>query len=329
MGLVDGLLPYFENIVVVDDGGGSQFAAIFNDLREKGCHVLTHAVNMGKGRALKTACNYCLTLGHDAGAITVDGDGQHRVEDIIKVAQAMEAHPEDVIMGCRNFNTGNVPPKSYLGNNISRVVYKWLAGIDVSDTQTGLRGLPASFLPALCTCEGERYEYETNMFLLMKEMGYGITEVTIETVYEDNNSGSHFNPVTDSIKIYSVILKYSLSSLISSLIDYIIFAIAIAAGASILASTYIARAVSCLFNFGINKKVVFKGQGKTSTQFLKYIVLVIISGTISGWTVTELTGLFTGAYPVLIKIPVEVILYFFNYIIQRAFIFKGEKKEAE
>lgn len=335
--LVDALRDNFENIVVIDDGGGADFAGIFDEVRGLGATVLTHAINQGKGRALKTAINYCLNHPELSchGVITVDGDGQHRPADIVRVAEAMEANPDDVVLGCRDFNTGNVPFKSYWGNNISKVVYKWLAGINVSDTQTGLRGLPYSIMPSLCTCDGERYEYETNMFLVMKEMNYGITEVLIETVYEDNNSCSHFNPVKDSIRIYSVILKYSVSSLVSSLIDYIVFIIAntvifsVSADftARILLATYIARAISCLFNFGINKSLVFKGKGDTKVQFFKYIILVIISGTISGTAVSYISSLAPHINPVIFKVPVEIVLYFFNYVIQRAFIFKPRGKE--
>ena len=327
VGFVEELQKHFDDIVVVDDGGQDEFAIIFARLKEMGADVVTHAVNMGKGRALKSAFNYCLTKENPSvhGVITVDADGQHRVEDIIKVAKAMSESAEAVVLGCRNFNTGNVPARSLFGNNVSRVLYKWLAGIAVSDTQTGLRGLPFSILPALTTCVGERYEYETNMFLVIKELGYLISEVSIETVYEDNNSSSHFNPIRDSIRIYSVILKYSVSSLVSSLVDYLVFGIAIACGAPIMIATYIARAISSVFNFLINKKLVFKGKGNATIQFVKYIILVIVSGTISGLAVTGLSNCFTSINPIIIKIPVEVVLYFFNYVVQQTFIFKDKK----
>jgi len=214
-----------------------------------------------------------------------------------------------------------------MGNGISKKVYKWACGIDVSDTQTGLRGLPYSFLPIAAKCDGEKYEYETNMLLDIKSHDVKIQEVFIETVYENNNESSHFNPVRDSIRIYSIILKYSFSSLFSALIDYIVFIIAQTCGAPIMIATYIARACSCLINFTLNKKVVFKGEGNTGSQLAKYLVLVAISGTISGWAVTQLSNLLPIVAPVIIKVPVEVILYVFNYTIQRAFIFKPNNKE--
>ena len=318
---------YFENVLVIDDGGREAYAHIFKQLEDMGAIVITHVINQGKGRALKSAINYCLLHPEIAehGIITVDADGQHRPADIVKVADAMEAHPDDVVMGCREFDTDNVPWKSRMGNGISRKVYKWACGIDVSDTQTGLRGLPYSFLEIAAKCDGEKYEYETNMLLDIKSNKIGMQEVTIQTVYENNNESSHFNPVRDSIRIYSIILKYSFSSLFSALIDYIIFIIAHACGAPIMIATYIARACSCLVNFTLNKNVVFKGQGNVGKQLAKYLVLVVISGTISGWAVTQLAALLPMIAPVIIKVPVEIVLYIFNYAVQRAFIFNDEE----
>ncbi len=321
------IFEYFENILVVDDGGGEKYAHIFDQLKEMGAIVVAHAINQGKGRALKSAINYCLLNPEiaKAGVITVDADGQHRPEDIVKIAEAMEANQDAVVMGCRAFDVDNVPWKSRMGNGISRKVYKWACGIDVSDTQTGLRGLPYSFLEIAARCDGEKYEYETNMLLDIKSNKVPMIEVTIKTVYENNNESSHFNPIRDSIRIYSIIFKYSFSSLFSALIDYIVFIIAQACGAKIMAATYIARACSCLVNFTLNKKVVFKGKGNSAVQLAKYLVLVVISGTISGWTVTHLAALLPMIAPVIIKVPVEVILYIFNYAIQRAFIFNDKE----
>lgn len=321
------IFEYFENVLVIDDGGGEKYAHIFKQLADMGAIIVTHAINQGKGRALKSAINYCLLHKEisEAGIITVDADGQHRPADIVKIADAMEAHPNDVVLGCRQFDTDNVPWKSRMGNGISRKVYKWACGIDVTDTQTGLRGLPYSFLEIAARCDGEKYEYETNMLLDIKANKVGIQEVIIQTVYENNNESSHFNPVRDSIRIYSIILKYSFSSLFSALIDYIVFIIAHACGAKIMAATYIARACSCLVNFTLNKKMVFKGEGNSLVQLIKYLILVVISGTISGWSVTHLSALLPMIAPVIIKVPVEIILYVFNYAIQRTLIFNDKE----
>ena len=82
-----------------------------------------------------------------------------------------------------------------------------LYGIRLSDTQTGLRAIPMCYLPAFCRIEGERFEYETNMLLKMKRRGIPFSEQMIETIYEDENAGSHYNTVKDSWRIFKVMAK--------------------------------------------------------------------------------------------------------------------------
>ncbi len=319
--LINDLCQHFAKIVVVDDGSGPEYKARFEELRNRGATVLTHAVNQGKGRALKTAFNYFCVEHPNMGVITVDGDGQHRVKDVVAVADMMKKKPEDMILGCRVFKDKSIPFRSRFGNSFSRITYKWMCGLRVSDTQTGLRGIPSMYLPVCCRIVGEKYEYETNMLLAFKDHGVGISEIGIETIYENNNQSSHFRPLKDSARIYAVIFKYAASSLITSICDYVVFVALLACRVSVLPATYGARVVASIVNFTINKNIVFKNNEKRLSQFLKYMVLVFVSGTIAGCTVTILTSATGFVSPALIKIPVEVVLFFFNYVVQRKFIF--------
>ncbi len=317
----------FTDIVVVDDGSGEEYEEIFRAAEDlPGVVVLRHYINLGKGRALKTAFNYCLAPAHEksGGVITADADGQHKVQDIVNIGRALEEAPEDLILGCRTFDSRRIPFRSRFGNKVSKLVYRWLCGITVSDTQTGLRGVPCSFLGECCRIEGERYEYETNMLLKAREQERNITEVPIETVYEDNNAASHFNPLKDSMKIYSVILKYSLSSIVSVAIDYLVFSYLYSNGLFLLAATYIARICSALVNFRINRNIVFKYKGNLGIQLVKYFLLVLLSGTLSGISISLLKQLL-GLPAVAIKAVVELVLYFINFYVQRIWVFAKSK----
>lgn len=320
----------FTDIVVVDDGSGKEYGHIFRAAeRLPGVVVLHHYVNLGKGRALKTAFNYCLAFVQEnpcGGVVTADADGQHKIQDIMNIGRALEKHPENLVLGCRTFDNRDIPFRSRFGNNVSRLVYQWLCGVTVSDTQTGLRGVPYSFLGECCQTEGERYEYETNMLLKASEQGREIIEVPIETVYEDNNAVSHFSPLRDSMKIYSVILKYSLSSIMSVAIDYLVFSYLYLNGQPLLAATYAARLCSALVNFIINRNVVFKYRGNIAAQFAKYILLVAVSGTLSGLSISLLKRLL-GLPAVAIKAVVELVLYFMNFYVQRIWVFTKGKRE--
>lgn len=220
--LAENLASLFLEIIVVDDGSGAEYIDVFERIEEiDGCTLIKLCVNMGKGSALKTAFNYFLKSNRsNVGVITVDADGQHKIEDIVNVADEMNLHPDDLILGCRSFDSANIPARSRFGNKVSCVVYRWLCGIKISDTQTGLRGIPLSFLPIACATKGERYEYETNMLIEANNEHIRFKEVQIETIYEDDNLSSHFNPIRDSINIYSVLIRYSLPSFVSVIIDY-------------------------------------------------------------------------------------------------------------
>lgn len=326
---VASLTEHFHSILVVNDGSGSEFDSIFSELRQiPEVTILEHEINQGKGQALKTAFSYCLEQNNMDGVITVDADGQHLLVDILKMDAAMQQHPKDLVMGCRQFNDSSIPARSRFGNNISRVVYRVLCGINVSDTQTGLRGLPISFLPACLEAEGSRYEYETNMLIAAVKGHVKFYEVPITTVYEDNNSSSHFHPVLDSIRIYSRLIKYSLVSLLSVLVEFVIFTILVRGPLSILIATYVARGCSCLFNFTLNRKVVFQKEGHLGVQFVKYLALVVLSGTLSGLCVTFLDHFISGVV-VLLKMIVDTGLYFMNYYIQKKWVFASKEPKDE
>ena len=229
IGTLDGIIKKgFKKIVVVDDGSDEQHKKPFEYAKKQGCTVLVHEVNKGKGRALKTAFEYCLKDSECAGVITVDGDGQHAPNDIYKCGEAMLLHNnQQVILGCRDFSEDHVPFKSRYGNWITRFAFFALCGIKLSDTQTGLRAIPAQFLQAMLAYKGERFEYETNMLLEMKTQGIPFSEVKIETIYLDENASTHFHPFRDSFKIYKIIFKYSISSGASAIIDLLLFYIAL------------------------------------------------------------------------------------------------------
>ena len=188
----------FETILVINDGSAPQYDPFFEQAAEKGCIVLKHAVNWGKGRALKTAFNYFLNeLPGLEGMVTVDSDGQHSVQDTIRCANQLLAHPQALILGCRNFKEQGIPLRSRFGNVLTCKVLKALCGVAVSDSQTGLRGFSRRVMLAFMQTKGERFEYETNMLIDTKEKEIPIREIPIETIYIENNATSHFNPLKD------------------------------------------------------------------------------------------------------------------------------------
>lgn len=320
----------FFEILIVDDGGGEPYAHIFAELKSMGCRVVTHTINMGKGRALKTGFKDLLARGCSIrGVVTADADGQHLIKDIKRVAEATLDSQSTVILGRRVF-AGKVPLKSRFGNTITRNIFNFVSGQKIFDTQTGLRGFPISTLPALLALSGERYEYEMNMLLEASNLGLKLSEVEIETVYHNGNSGSHFNAIKDSWRIYRLIIMFGGSSLISFLIDYALYALFLTLIpvqhetwlTNAVLATIAARVISSTVNFMINRNVIFaKGKKQNLRRHLiGYYVLAVCILVVNSFLVNWFISLGIDEY--LAKLPVEVILFFISFILQKRVVFK-------
>ena len=190
----------FAHIVVVDDGSARGRAA-FDDVRGDVDAVLIHENNRGKGAALRTAFAWVReNLPRMVGVVTVDGDGQHDPEDVRRVAEELAREPNGgLVLGVRSF-AGDVPFRSRLGNFWTRGLFHLITGLSVSDTQTGLRGIPAALLPRLLAIPGDRYEYEIRMLADARRHPTPPREVSVRTIYLDGNASSHYRPLRDTFR---------------------------------------------------------------------------------------------------------------------------------
>ncbi len=234
-----------------------------------------------------------------------------------------------MVLGTRSF-TGNVPARSRFGNNATRLLFTLATGERIADTQTGLRGYPASMLPWLRSVHGERYEYELNLLLEARQAGYAIRSVDIATVYLDHNSGSHFRPLADSARIYAPLLKFLASSFTAFLVDTVMFLILNTATDSLLLAVAGARAVSSAVNFAVNRRVVFRhGREKPAAQTgVRYfsLVLVLLAANFALIAALEAASL----PPLAAKVIAEITLLAVSYAVQQRFLFaKGAVKPAE
>lgn len=209
--VIKGLLEEgFRHIVMVDDGSKEENKHYFRDAAENpACHLVIHEVNKGKGRALKDAFRYVLDeLPEVKGVVTIDGDGQHLLPDIVACGKRLLADPSAVVIGCRDFSQPGVPPRSVAGNRTTSAMFRLFFGIRISDTQTGLRAIPRAFLEDMLSIEGERFEYETSMLLQMKRMRLPFVEQPIATVYDPEDYSSHYNAVKDSWRIFKIMFRF-------------------------------------------------------------------------------------------------------------------------
>lgn len=312
-----------SKILVIDDGSGPQYQELFQEIsRIHSTVVLTHAVNQGKGAALKSAANEVLRQGDATlGIVTLDADGQHAVVDVIAVAKRLELNPESLVLGCREFDpTRKVPLRSRIGNLATRKVFSFLTGIQVTDTQTGLRGIPSTFLRDILRIPSNGYDFEMDMLILATQQKRRIQEVPIKTIYIDGNASSHFNPITDSIRIYFTFARFLASSLLTSLIDYIAFGVFYSQCHHIFWSLLGGRIIACAFNFTVSKRFVFKSQGSFYREVLKYGLLVLALLFFSNISIQFLTNRLH--WPILLaKIMTESSFFLVSFSVQRILVF--------
>lgn len=329
-------------IIVVDDGSEKRASHIFAQLSEKnGCTVLHHCVNRGKGRALKTG--FCYVKNHCGDLcriITVDCDGQHRVEDVMRVLEKLRKNPGTFVLGERDFSVEGVPFRSRFGNTAISLMFWLTSGKWLKDTQTGLRAFDRSLLNKMIETPGERFDYEMQTLAECAKERIRLCTVDIATIYENGNRGSNFRVVKDSISVLKTLLSnlavFGLSSLFCAGLDIFLFWVFtkvmpendfFPGFQKIAGATAAARLISAGVNFLINRSVVFRSSGKL-VSLTRYIALCTAVAAVSAFFVTVVSG---GLHlsPTLAKIIIDTALFFLSYLLQKFWVFRKEKNKNE
>ncbi|BDV31222.1 bifunctional glycosyltransferase family 2/GtrA family protein [Microbacterium terricola] len=310
-------------VLVVDDGSSIRSSPVFTAAQAAGATVIAHDVNHGKGAALKSGFAHIAQAWPGEDVVTADADGQHTVADIVRVAERLRADATadepTLVLGCRTFSGPGVPARSRIGNTATRWLFRAAAGTPVSDTQTGLRGIPATLLDWLRGLHGERFEYELTMLLRAPRDGIALTEVPIETVYLGRNESSHFRPVIDSLRVLLPIVLFAGSSLLAFLVDTIALLVFTALTGWMVPSIVAARVLSAAVNFTVNRRVVFARGGRIGVQALRYGLLAL---ALLGSNIAWMSFLTDSGWALLpAKIATEIVLFVISYGVQRSVVF--------
>lgn len=332
-------------ILVVNDGSGDEYAPIFNEVSALGCTLLIHPQNRGKGAAMKTAFKFLLDEGNSDEIIcTADADGQHLPKDIVRCMEESRAYPDALVLGARSFR-GDVPARSRFGNSVSRWTFHILMGKRVYDTQTGLRAFSARLLPEMLSVEGDRYEYEMQVLCNAAKKKLPIREVEIETVYLEENKSSHFNPLRDAMRVYGLLLKnafgrlyqfisFLFSSGIAFVVDMLVFLLLYHLlfvpffkdeQTMEFVSLLVARILSSLVNYAINRKVVFSNLAKPAKTLTLYALLAVITFFAHEF----LTSLFMFRlfFPSGLSLLLAQVIFFpISFLVQKYWIFPKKKE---
>lgn len=323
-----------RDIVIVDDGSGETFRNIFAQLyNEYGCTIIEHAVNLGRGRALKSGFNALLSRRDPnmIGCVITDCYGSYSTEDVTRIIDGLEKNSNKLIIGARILDESLMSKSSRVGNKVQRKSYHSLLGINVTDCQSVLRAIPVDYMQKLMNTSGEGYVFDTNMIIDTKKYNVGVMEIPVKTRYSQRRTHQEMRTFKDNFPIYLTFAKYIFTSVAASIVDIILFTILCkilvnikainVASMYVAISTALARLVSATINYRLNYKLVFQTNSAQGKTFAKWVILCVIQMAMSATAVSMLHS-FIGGEEVLYKIPVDFALFFFSYYFSREFVYK-------
>jgi len=192
------------NVIVVDDGSGDDTA---DQAKAAGAQVLRQPVNQGKGAALWRGMQEALARGVNA-VVTLDADGQHCPEDILKLLEAHQRQPDHLIIAARLAHRDRAPPLRRFANSMADFWVSWAAGCPITDSQSGFRLYPAALLHQLPPLHNERrgFVFESELLIRAAHQGHYPATVAIATLYHPQNRPSHYRPWRDTLRIIALVV---------------------------------------------------------------------------------------------------------------------------
>lgn len=334
--------PDLGPILVVDDGSGSDYDALFESAQAvlaRRCdddipsRLVRFAVNRGKGGALKEAFSFIRdTWPQACGCVTADWDGRHLPTDIAAVSRALAAHPQALVLGVRNLEGPNISRKTLVASRLSSTLFQMTTGQTLKDTLTGLRGIPADLFPELLTTASNRFDFEMETLFVAVNQDRAFMEVPIVTACGNWDCGNHYRPFVDTVLIGRIqlarFLRFSASSLFSTLIDLILFWLFCPLFEAhidgiwyITWATIAARFLSALQNWLTNYYLVFHSSGNIFDSAGKYFLLTGVLILINAACMTVLVAILPAVPPVVLKLMVNFVLFIGSYNIQKRYVY--------
>jgi glycosyltransferase involved in cell wall biosynthesis len=198
--VVQRTLHHIADVIVVDDGSTDATAELVGELPVT---LIRQESNLGKASALAKGFERALADGADA-VITLDGDSQHRPEEIPLFFEAHRAKPEHVIVGSRLWNRAAIPIVRYCSNRVANFWISWASGVYLEDTQSGFRLYPRKILQTVDARHSPKhgFVFESEILINTVRAGYGVSYVPIVVHYPDNHwQQTRFNHVRDISRI--------------------------------------------------------------------------------------------------------------------------------
>ena len=287
--------------------------------------LLPSLPNPGKAAAVASGLQAVYAQEHDCRSILlVDTQRGYLARDILAFAQATQARPGCLMIAERN-SPAEVSFLARLAGSISQRLVKLFLGVPVKDLRSGLMAIPSAAVPTMASTgwtgplqDPAKTEFEMEMILAGKRGGFPIHSHMVYTGV--NGQGPAARMVLNSMSLYFVLARYISTSLLTAVVDNLVFVLCYPFVHNVLASIYLARLAAILVNYFLLRKVVFVSSDKPTRTFPKYVALVLFSGLIASLLINLFNAEFhTGI--VLGKIIAELLLYMVNFAILNKLVF--------
>jgi glycosyltransferase involved in cell wall biosynthesis len=202
--VIHGVRRHVPDIIVVDDGSCDATA---EHAEKSGAQVIRHGANKGKGMALRTGFGHALSRGYSA-VLTLDGDGQHSPDEIVKFLSAFETGSGDIIIGARMWDRTAIPRYRYIPNRIGIFCISRAAGCRIDDTQSGFRLYRREVLEKI-TLATTGFETETEVLIRAGKAGFRIHSLPVSAIYHKDYK-TNFRPIRDFYRISILFLKLTI-----------------------------------------------------------------------------------------------------------------------
>lgn len=328
IGVIERARNHADTVVIVDDGCDAENRAHLERCANlPGVSLLAHDGNRGKGCALMTGIGHCLDRMRAGDYIlTMDSDGQHAPENIAKFRSLLAERSNVHFALGERLDTGSMPIKSRIGNGVATALFRLQTGTSIRDTQTGMRLLSEPFARRVY---GEvrpgRYETEMDMLMLAVHSLARIDSVGIETIYIDGNSATKFRALADSWRVLTRLVRYTLVSIGSFLLDYLLFVVlSHVAGVPYLIANVAARVVSAVANFTGHKMFSFRSAGQTLPKAARYVLAVALALSMAS-VLLFIAVEFLAIGSLIAKPLVDLLVFLINFAMLSRFVFRGRR----
>ena len=203
------VLEHDLSLIIIDDASTDNTIDCLAGLN---ITILKNKINQGKGASLWRGMQQAIETGAD-NIITLDGDGQHRPEDIPLLLAATNEYPGKIIIGARKLEAENAPKSRRRANHIADFWISWASGYPVEDSQSGFRLYPAELIKSLnIKISAEKgFVFESEILIKAAAKGVRSFSVAIPTIYHNGARASHFRPVRDITNITLMVARNIIS----------------------------------------------------------------------------------------------------------------------